>query len=143
MLRTITEAIPAGHITAREVVRITWPGMKLLTLNELLRIDHRLLTQYRRACHTAVREGVWQIAHRANGLRFDAPVRVHLHRRGLRLVDADGLYAAFKFLIDGFRLAGVIRDDDPTNIVELTHSQEKGEPEIGVTITLALNGESS
>jgi len=59
-------------------------------------------------------------------------------RRGKKYLDNDGLYAAFKFLIDGFRHAGLIANDDPTIIREMGHAQEIGDPVIGIRFELAL-----
>lgn len=59
--------------------------------------------------------------------RLNPPVGVHVHSIRKRLADADGCSA--KAVIDGIVRAGVIPDDDPANVKEVTFSQEKGEPE--------------
>lgn len=134
VISSITASTPNCEVLPGELVRIHWPGMTLLTLNEMLRVDHRNLHAYRKACHDAVRNAILMTARRVHGLRFDGQVQVTLYRRGTRLVDTDGLYASFKFLIDGFRLANIIRDDDPLNIVSMEHKQEKGPSAIGLTL---------
>lgn len=137
VISSITTATSDCEILPGELVRIHWPGMTLLTLNEMLRIDHRNLHAYRKACHDAVRNAVLLTARRTHGLRFDGEVEAFLYRRGRRLVDTDGLLASFKFLIDGFRLANIIRDDDPLNIVGMTWQQEVGAPIIGIAFKTA------
>lgn len=134
-IRAIALSVPSGEVIPGSLVAIRWEGMRLLTLNELLRFDYRQLHAYRAACHDAVRNAVWSIAGRSYGLRFEHQVTVELFRSGKRLVDTDGLYASFKFLIDGFRKSAVINDDDPLTIVEMTHQQLIGEPIIGVTLS--------
>lgn len=133
-IESIRRAVPTGVIFPGVQVDIEWTGMRLLTLNEMLRIDHRVLHAYRHACHAAVRDGVVSLARKTYGLRFVGPVVMEVRRTGRRLVDTDGLYASFKFVIDGFRLAGVIRDDDPLHIVQLGHRQSIGDPAIGISI---------
>lgn len=65
---------------------------------------------------------------------FTAPVRVHFHHTRARLADLDGLSA--KALLDGLVAAGILADDSPEQIAEITHSQSKGLPEkTTVTIT--------
>ena len=53
----------------------------------------------------------------------DTPVRVHIHSKRKRLVDADGISA--KAAIDGIVEAGLLADDSPEFINEVTFSQEK------------------
>lgn len=137
VLASIQMAKLAGRVIPGVYVEVAWQGMSLLTLNELLRIDHRQLHAYRRACHECVQDAMWSLSGQSFGLRFQGPVTMKLLRTGKRLVDADGLYPAFKFLIDGFRYAGVIADDDPLHIVQMTHDQSVGDPEIGLRIEIA------
>jgi len=59
--------------------------------------------------------------------RFVAPVSCNIHSVRKRLADVDGVSA--KAAIDGLVLAGVLYDDDPSHVKEVTYSQEKGEPE--------------
>lgn len=138
-IESIRHASPVGVVLPGVQVDICWAGARLLTLNEILRIDHRVLHAYRLACHGAVRDAVMLLAKRSHGLRFDGPVEMVVRRTGRRLVDTDGLYASFKFIIDGFRLAGVIRDDDPLNIVRMSHEQKLGERCIGISIVRAVD----
>lgn len=134
IINSVLTALPHGEIIAGERVTIHWTGMRLLTLNQMLRTDHRKLHGYRCACHDAVRSAVLGLAKRSHGLMFRQPVRVTIERTGVRLMDTDGLYASFKFIIDGFRAAKVIRDDDPMTITHMNHRQSIGKPEVGIEI---------
>ena len=50
-----------------------------------------------------------------------------MHSIRKRLTDADGVSA--KAAIDGLVLAGILPDDSPKYVKEVTYSQEKGDPE--------------
>lgn len=71
------------------------------------------------------------ISHEAEGQdetkAFDAPVSIHIHSVRRRLTDADGLCA--KWVIDELVLSGLLVDDSPAYVKEVTYSQEKGQPE--------------
>lgn len=51
------------------------------------------------------------------------PVRIHIHSARKRLCDADG--ACGKYAIDGLIHAGIIPNDDPAHVREVSYSQEK------------------
>lgn len=141
VIESIEKAFPEGQITPGEQLSVTWAGMSLLSLNELLRADHRTsgMNKYRKACHELVASSA-ELLSGASGVRmFDGPVRLRIRRTGQKLIDTDGLYASFKFLIDGFRAAGFIPDDDPTTITAMTHLQMVGAPSIGIDFYLALS----
>lgn len=59
--------------------------------------------------------------------RQDPRVCIHVHSIRKRLTDADGISA--KAAIDGIVHAGILKDDSPKYVKEVTYSQEKGEPE--------------
>ena len=60
---------------------------------------------------------------------FDGPVSIRIHSKRKRLTDSDG--ACSKYLIDAIVDAGLLRDDSPKEVKEVTHSQEKTKgPEI-------------
>lgn len=59
--------------------------------------------------------------------RQDSRVCIHVHSIRKRLTDADGISA--KAAIDGIVHAGILKDDSPQYVKEVTYSQEKGEPE--------------
>jgi len=55
--------------------------------------------------------------------RLDSPCSIHIHSRRHRLADSDGISG--KALIDGLVHAGVIQDDSPEYVTQVTYSQEK------------------
>lgn len=57
----------------------------------------------------------------------DTRVSIHVHSIRKRLCDADGISA--KAAIDGLVQAGILPDDDPKHVKEVTYSQEKGSEE--------------
>jgi len=59
--------------------------------------------------------------------RFNSPVYIHIHSVRARLVDSDGISA--KAVIDGIVKAGLLSDDSPRYVKEVSYSQEKGSPE--------------
>ena len=61
---------------------------------------------------------------------FDTPVSIHIHSVRHRLTDADGISG--KALIDSLVLSGVLQDDSPEFVKEVSYSQEKGETEYTV-----------
>ena len=54
---------------------------------------------------------------------MDTPVRIHIHSRRKREVDADGISA--KAVIDGIVHAGLLQDDSPKFVEEVSYSQSK------------------
>lgn len=68
--------------------------------------------------------------------KINSPTRVHVHSRRHRETDSDGICA--KWVIDAIVAAGILRDDSPTYVSQVTFSQEKvdkSEPEMTI-ITL-------
>ena len=59
--------------------------------------------------------------------RFDSPISIHVHSIRKRLTDPDGISA--KAVIDGMVRCGILKDDSPTYVKEVTYSQEKGKVE--------------
>ena len=55
--------------------------------------------------------------------RLDKNCRIHVHHKTKRLADSDG--RSVKACIDGLVLAGVLRDDSPEFVKEVSQSQEK------------------
>jgi len=58
---------------------------------------------------------------------FDTPVSIHIHSVRKREVDSDGVSA--KSAIDGLVYAGLLQDDSPKFVKEVSYSQEKGSVE--------------
>ena len=60
---------------------------------------------------------------------FNRQVSIHIHSKRHRLTDADG--ACGKYAIDSLVSAGILEDDRPEIVSEVTHTQEKTKgPEI-------------
>ncbi len=51
------------------------------------------------------------------------PCSIHVHSRRHRLCDTDGI--SFKYTLDALVLSGLLPDDTPEHIKEITFSQEK------------------
>jgi hypothetical protein len=65
------------------------------------------------------------------GARFNTPVCIHIHSVRKRLCDADGISG--KAAIDGLVKAGILKDDSPSEVEQVTFSQrkcEEGEEEL-------------
>ena len=54
---------------------------------------------------------------------FDTPVHIHIRSLRYRLADADGISA--KAAIDGLVHRGLLKDDNPRWVQEVSYSQEK------------------
>ena len=59
--------------------------------------------------------------------RLDKVCRIHVHHKTKRLADSDG--RSCKAVIDGIVLAGLLRDDSPRFVKEVSQSQEKSKLE--------------
>lgn len=68
--------------------------------------------------------------------RFDTPVRIRVHSKRRRLADADGISA--KAAIDGLKHCGVLRDDSPKEVTEVSYTQELSKEEEETIITIEL-----
>jgi hypothetical protein len=69
------------------------------------------------------------------GPRFSAPVRIHVHSIRGRLADSDGISG--KAAIDGLVKGGILADDSPKEVSNVSFSQEKNKEEKTIiTITL-------
>ena len=55
--------------------------------------------------------------------RHDTPCHIHIHSVRKRLADADGVSG--KAAIDGIVQAGILQDDSPEYVKEVSYSQEK------------------
>lgn len=67
---------------------------------------------------------------------FSSPVRISIHSKRKRLTDADAVSA--KAAIDGLVCAGLLKDDSPEFVKEVSYSQEKvtaEEEETIITLT--------
>ena len=67
--------------------------------------------------------------------QFHSPVSIHIHSKRKRLVDIDGISA--KAIIDGIVHTGLLEDDSPTFVKEVSYSQEKsGDAEEETIVTI-------
>ena len=67
---------------------------------------------------------------------FDSQVRITFHHTRARLADIDGLSG--KAAIDGIVKAGILADDSPKQVAEVSHTQSKGSVEKTI-ITIESN----
>lgn len=78
-----------------------------------------------------VEQSSWYAALVEEGVTpFTTPVGIHIHSKRKRLTDADSISA--KAAIDGLVHAGLLQDDSPKYVQEVSYSQErteKDEPE--------------
>jgi len=119
-------------------------GAGLLSLNQLLRLDHRTgeLKRYRHACHAAAERAMMLATSHVLSIRTPLPkgLAVTLERSGVKPFDNDSLVASFKFIIDGFKCAGLISEDDPSHITSFpTLKQNFGagiQPSIGIIFSV-------
>lgn len=58
---------------------------------------------------------------------FSSPVSIHIHSKRKRLVDIDGISA--KAIIDGIVHSGLLIDDSPAHVKEVTYTQETSQDE--------------
>jgi len=58
---------------------------------------------------------------------LNPPISIHIHSKRKRLVDADGVSA--KAAIDGLVHAGVLPDDSPKYVSQVSYSQEQATEE--------------
>jgi hypothetical protein len=74
-----------------------------------------------------------------NGYKaLDTPCSIHIHSRRFEFADADGISG--KAAIDGLVLAGILKNDSPKEVKEVSYSQEKisknEQEETVITITI-------
>ena len=65
--------------------------------------------------------------------RLDTQCSIHIHSKRYRLADVDGLSG--KAVIDALVIVGILEDDSPKEIKEVSYSQEKikkHEPEVTI-----------
>lgn len=139
VIASVLRARIEGDFSPGGGFRALFDGARLLTLNELLRLHPMARHRYRTAWHRAAHDAMLLIAPRA---RLEGPLAVEILRRSRSSVDNDGLAAALKFAIDGFRAAGLISGDDPSVVAEIRLRQEKGPPAVEIRF-LPFGGASS
>lgn len=116
--------------TFQELV-LWFEGARALTINQMISIFHNRQFQYfryKKRWQAKVKEALDPM--RSPGQPwpgFVHPVRIEILRHAARLVDRDALPTMFKILIDALRAPdnGIIRDDNPNEVVDLVPYQQK------------------
>jgi Holliday junction resolvase RusA-like endonuclease len=152
LLEAVKTALPEGHVeffpdgSLREVV-VWFSGARMLTINQMI----SLFTQaagsvgkggkkkkkntssipfnyfkYKNRWHEQMKKVIADLraAHEFSG-GFIHPVTVEVMRHATRPVDRDALPTMFKILTDALRHNGIIRDDNPDEVVDITSYQKK------------------
>jgi len=123
---------PSVSLNLPESVTFSWEGARLITLNQQLRAGaFVMLFPYKKASHQICSDAILSTKE-LHGFQFKSRVEILVHRNAKRLVDNDALSAMFKYIIDGFRNEGLIKDDDPMNVVNVIPSQSKGDYRIDI-----------
>lgn len=123
------EYVPGRLFTA------IFQGASLLSFNAMLNFDPRTgeLRRYRAACHHAAERAVGLVERQFGCERTALPGRlsVSLYRSGVESFDNDEMPAACKFLIDGFKTAGLLQEGDSSHIMSFDTLMQRcgaGEP---------------
>lgn len=120
------------------ILSVWFEGARLLTVNELFAImQYRKFEVYKYKAEWKRRiNTILDVLHQQGMTKpiFDGPTRLYLYRRGAKAIDLDSFQTAFKYAIDGLRVAGLISDDNPNIIVETVPIQQMGEPAIGMRL---------
>ena len=75
----------------------------------------------------------------AKGL--DTQCRIHVHSKRHRLADSDGI--STKAVIDGLKHAGILKDDSPRYVKEVSYSQEKTTAPEETIVDIYFDGDNS
>lgn len=121
-------------------------GAGLLSMNQLLRLDHRTGDEAVPSCLSCSRRTCHDARHKPS-VKHSTPLpkglAVTLERSGVKPFDNDSLVASFKFIIDGFKCAGLISEDDPSHITSFpTLRQTFGagiQPSIGIIFSVGAS----
>lgn len=127
----------SGRHQAGQFLEFTLDGARLLSVNELYALHHFQRIAYRKAWHEAVQAAVLVVTGGPrHWLKFDR-FTVIVHRRSRSGCDVDALNGYFKYAIDGLRYTGLIADDDPTHMLSMVSTQEKGQPLVRIRVECA------
>lgn len=156
LLESVEHATVRGRLVtfddgAFQELVLWFEGARALTINQMISIFHNRPFQYfryKKRWQAKVKDALvpWRVPDRP-WRGFVHPVRIEIMRHASRLVDRDALPTMFKILIDALRAPtnGIIRDDNPNEVVDLVPYQQKvakasgGQPGIGVRL-VALPG---
>lgn len=105
-------------------------GAKAFTLNEILRLlefKKNIIFKYKKIWQNKVNDAVLLYYSLYKEKPYFDSCELTLCRTGKREVDLDSLQTMFKYLIDAFRYAGVIADDNPNIIKNIKGEQNKSD----------------
>lgn len=124
---------------------IVLKNIRLLTNNDLLRIDSRKVTPYKNFCKNRIKNAIkekdiskWKKATENKKLKLEY---IYMPSHGRKMDNIDGIIGAFKFLIDGLTINKIIKDDSEKYIPLAFPKQRKGNNEIYILLTIEENEE--
>lgn len=141
VIENINNSDVSSSITNGRRFFAEFSGASLLSLNELTRTESRLLSNYKKAWAERTKLAV-ELAGGINKLPLVGSVEIHLWRSGGKIVDNEGLPAAFKYLIDGLRMAGVFDHNSMVSATSMHMHQRLGGPAIAIEV-IASEGETT
>jgi hypothetical protein len=119
--------------------------IKLLSNNDVLRIDNRKLTSYKNQCKNRIKNLVNKKDNKyIKWLKFieNRPVKleyIYAPQHGRKMDTTDGITGAFKYLVDGLVISGLLKDDTDDHIPFIIPKQFKGNDQIFILMTLIDN----
>lgn len=128
--------VHSSNIKGEESFAVWYPGVRILSLNEIFAILERRKYEafrYKKAWQEAIQKAV-MLTPISKRPYFDGPTRITLYRRGARLIDLDSFQTMFKYPIDALRYSGILAEDNPNIIVETKSVQEKGEKAVALKL---------
>lgn len=130
------------NVTKDKVI-INIKNIKLLSNNDMLRIDNRKLTRYKNQCKDRIKNLVnkidineWQNNSKNKKIKLEY---IYAPSHGKKMDTIDGISGAFKYLIDGLTLSNLIIDDSDEYLPVAISKQFKGSNEIFILLTLIDN----
>lgn len=118
-------------------------NIRLLTNNDLLRIDSRKITPYKNMCKERIKNVVkkidlknWQEKTKDKKLKLEY---IYAPDHNKKMDNIDGIMGAFKFLVDGLTISNIIKDDNEDIIPFAFPKQKKGNNEIVILLTIEEN----
>jgi hypothetical protein len=130
-------------VISNDKIIINLKSIKLLSNNDLLRIDNRKLTKYKNQCKDRIKNLVnynaikkWKESSENKKIKLEY---IYAPSHGKKMDTVDGITGAFKYLIDGLTLSGLIKDDSDEYLPVALPKQFKGNNEIYILLTLIEN----
>lgn len=114
--------------------------MRLLSNNDLLRIDNRKLTPYKNQCKNRIKNAIksldiksWKEYTKDKQIKIEY---IYAPSHGKKMDTMDGIPGAFKYLIDGLTINKLIIDDSDKYVPIAISKQFKGNNEIYILLTI-------